>query len=243
VIAAIAAQSPVWEPGTAHGYHARTYGWILGELIRRLTGESAGSYLHRTISAPLGLDYWVGLPTREIPRCARLLPPDAAHSAASVLGADSLTARVMTGPAGLFGYNEMWNRPELLQAEMPSSNGVGTARALAKLYAAIIGEIEGRRLLSPASLARALEVQSRGPDKVIFLDTCFGLGFSLPPMLAPGCGPRAFGHAGAGGSLAFADPDRGLAFGYVMNRMRFDPLGDPRGAALVRALYASLQPG
>jgi CubicO group peptidase (beta-lactamase class C family) len=240
VIAAIAAQAPVWQPGSAHGYHARTYGWILGELIRRVTGESAGRFLRRAVCEPLGLDYWVGLPQSVHARCARLLPPDTAHSAAALLGADSLTARVMTGPSGLFGYNEMWNRPELLVAEMPSSNGVGTARALARHYAALIGEVDGVRLLRPETVAAATLPLSRGPDRVILHETCFGSGYSLPPMLAPACGPRSFGHPGAGGALAFADPDAGIGFAYVMNRMRFDPLGDPRAATLLRALYDAL---
>lgn len=241
VIAAIERQAPQWEPGTAHGYHARTFGWILGELIRRITGLSPGQYLQRELCSPLGADYWVGLPAAQLPRCARLVPPDTAHSAAAVLGAESLTVRVMTGPSGLFGYNEMWNRPELLAAEMPSSNGVGSARALARLYAACIGELDGIRLLGSATVQAAAQPQCRGPDRVILLPTCFGSGFSLPPMLPPGCGPAAFGHGGAGGSLAFADPERGLAFAYVMNRMRFDPGGDPRAASLVDALYRCLR--
>jgi len=237
VVAAIAAQAPDWEPGSAHGYHARSFGWILGEIIRRITGESPGRHLARTICGPLGLDYWVGLPAAQRARCARLVPPAADDSGAAVLGADSLTVRVLTGPSGLFGYNEMWNRDEVLAAEMPSSNGVGSARALARLYAATIGEVDGIRLLRPETVRAATRVASRGPDKVILAETCFGLGFSLPPMLASGCGPNAFGHPGAGGALAFADPDAGLAFAYVMNRMRFDPDGDPRAASLVRALY------
>ena len=165
------------------------------------------------------------------------MPPDAEHSAAAVLGANSLTVRVMTGPSGLFGYNEMWNRDDVLAAEMPSSNGVGSARALARLYAATIGEIDGIRLLRPETVREATRVVSRGPDRVIFVETCFGLGFSLPPMLGADCGPSAFGHPGAGGSLGFADPEAGLAFAYVMNRMRFEAGGDPRAALLVRALY------
>ena len=240
VVAAIAEQVPEWEPDTTHGYHARTYGWILGELIRRVTGESAGRWLQRAVCEPLGLDYHVGLPAEQFGRCARLLPPDAEHSAAAILGADSLTARVMSGPSGLFGYNEMWNTPALLSAEMPSSNGVGTARALAKHYAALIGEVDGIRLLRPETVARACEVQSRGPDRVIFVETCFGLGYSLPPMLGRDCGARAFGHPGAGGAVAFADPEPGIGFAYVMNGMRFDPQGDPRATSLVRALYAAL---
>ena len=237
VVEAIAAQAPEWEPGSAHGYHARTFGWILGEIIRRITGESAGRHLARTICGPLGLDYWVGVPDAVRPRCARLVPPDADHSAAAVLGTNSLTVRVMTGPSGLFGYNEMWNRPDVLAAEMPSSNGVGSAHALARFYAATFAEIDGIRLLGPDTLREATRVASRGPDKVILMETCFGLGFSLPPMLGQDCGPQAFGHPGAGGSLAFADPEAGLGFAYGMNRMLFDMSGDPRGASLVRALY------
>jgi CubicO group peptidase (beta-lactamase class C family) len=241
VVRAIAAQAPEWEPDSAHGYHARSFGWILGELIRRITGHSPGAWLRSSICDPLGIDYWVGLPEAELQRCARLIPPDATHSAASMLGANSLTARVMSGPSGLFGYNQMWNRPELLQAQMPSSNGVGSARGLARLYAATMQDIDGNpRLLQADTLQRATRIASRGPDRVILHETCFGLGFALGPMLAPGCGANAFGHPGAGGALAFADPDAGIAFAYVMNRMRFDAAGDPRAAALVRALYECL---
>jgi CubicO group peptidase (beta-lactamase class C family) len=123
---------------------------------------------------------------------------------------------------------------------MPSSNGVGSARALARLYAATAGEVDGIRLLRPETLLAARQPLSQGPDRVIFLVTCFASGFSLPPMLPPICGPAAFGHSGAGGSLAFADPDTGLAFAYVMNQMRFDPAGDPRALSLVRSLYDCL---
>ena len=240
VIAAIAAQAPNWEPGSTHGYHARSFGWILGEIIRRITGESPGAHLQRTIAGPLGLDYWVGLPGREMARSARLVPPDTAHSAAALLGANSLTARVMSGPSALFAYDDMWNRPEVLAAEMPSSNGVGTARALARFYAALIGEVDGIRLLRPDTLEAATRVASQGPDCVILMETCFGLGYSLPPMLTREASPAAFGHPGAGGSLAFADPAKGISFAYVMNRMRFDPTGDPRAASLVSALYQCL---
>ena len=241
VVAAIAAQQPNWEPGSTHGYHARSFGWILGEVTRRVTGLSLGGYLEREIARPLGLRFWVGLPEHELVHCARLIPPEGGSDAvASLLGADSLTNRVMTGPNGLFGYNEMWNRPELLRAELPSSNGVGDARSLARFYAALNGNIDGVQVLGPAQLARACEPQSRGPDTVIFKETCFGLGLSLQPMVAPGAGARCFGHPGAGGAVAFADPDAGLGFAYVTNTMKFDPRGDPRGASLIRAAYEGL---
>jgi CubicO group peptidase (beta-lactamase class C family) len=241
VIQAIADQAPNWEPGTEHGYHARSFGWILGELVRRITGQSIGSYIASEIAAPLNLRYWVGLPEQEVEGCATLVPPEGGSNAvAELLGADSLTARVMSGPSGLFGYNEMWNRPEVLAAEMPSSNGVGDARSLARFYSALIGEVDGVRLLGGGQLARACEQQSRGPDKVIFHETCFGLGYGLQPSLAPGAGPNSFGHPGAGGSLAFADPDAELGFAYVMNAMQYKLAGVARSIGRVMAAYACL---
>jgi len=241
VVTAIAAQAPNWEPGTAHGYHARSFGWILGEVVRRVVGRSLGRVLADEIATPLGIDFFVGLPARELDRTARILPPvDGAPSIAELLGATSLTARVMTGPSGLFDYGEMWNDPAVLMAEMPSSNGVGNARSLARFYAALIGTVDGVRLLAPETLADACRVQSDGPDRVLFLPSRFGTGFMLQPMVAPGGGPAWFGHAGAGGSLGAADPERGVAFGYVTTRMRFDPTGDPRAKALVAAVEDAL---
>ncbi len=241
VVEAIAAQAPNWEPGTAHGYHARSFGWILGELVRRITGQSLGHYVAVEMAEPLGLRYWVGLPASELANCATLIPPAGGDDAISaLLGADSLTARVMTGPSQLFGYNQMWNRADVLAAEMPSSNGVGDARSLARFYAALLDEVDGVRLLGPEQLHRACEQQVRGPDAVIFHETCFGLGYGLQPSLAPGAGPNCFGHPGAGGALAFADPDAQLGFSYVMNAMQLSLEGDPRSMALVDATYACL---
>ena len=114
------------------------------------------------------------------------------------------------------------------------------ARALARMYAATIAEIDGIRLLAPETVEAACVEQSSGPDKVILAPTRFGLGFSLPPMLAMGCGERSFGHPGAGGSLGFADPEAELGFGYVMNQMLFDPAGDARSTSLIEAVYDSL---
>jgi CubicO group peptidase (beta-lactamase class C family)/pimeloyl-ACP methyl ester carboxylesterase len=240
VVAAIAAQAPNWEPGTAHGYHVRSFGWILGEIVRRVTGRSLGRFLAEAIAGPLGLDLWVGLPAGEEQRRATIIPPADMPALETILGRDSLTARAMSGPSGLFAYDEMWNRRDVLAAEMPSSNGVASARALARLYAACIGEVDGVRLLSARTVDAARSVQAEGPDRVLVLPSRYGLGFMLPPMLAPACGPRSFGHPGAGGSLAFADPDARLAFGYVTTRMKFDLTGDARSRELVDAVYRSL---
>jgi CubicO group peptidase (beta-lactamase class C family) len=241
VVEAIAAQEPNWEPGSKHGYHTRSFGWILGEIVRRVTGRSIGRYFAEEIAVPLGLAFWIGLPVSERARCARVLPPvGGSESVAELLGATSLTARVMGGPSDLFAYDDMWNRPDVLAAEIPSSNGVCDARALARMYAATIGEVDGVRLLGPETVEAACVEQSEGPDEVILKPTRFGLGFSLPPMLAPGCGDKSFGHPGAGGSLGFADPEAEIGFGYVMNQMMFDPEGDPRSDSLIEALYDSL---
>jgi CubicO group peptidase (beta-lactamase class C family) len=241
VVAAIARQAPNWEPGTAHGYHARSFGWILGELVRRVTGRSLGRFFAEEVARPLGLDFWIGVPPDVLPRCARVIPPEALPSLAALFGADSLLARVMNGPSGLFAYDDMWNRADVLRAEMPSSNGVGSARALARLYAALVGEVDGRRVLAPDTVRAACVAQAEGPDRVLVFPSSFGLGFMVQPTCAPGAGPRAFGHPGAGGSLAFADPEADLGFGYVSTRMKFDPTGDDRTKGLVAAVYASLR--
>lgn len=240
VVRALAAEAPQWEPGSRHGYHMRSYGWLVGEVIRRVTGRSPGRFWAERVAGPLGLSTWIGTPVAEQARCARLIPPEPTGvDLAQLLGADSLSARVFTGPSGLFHYDEMWNTAQLRSAELPSSGGISDARSLARVYAACLGPVDGHRLLRPETVDRATEVQARGPDAVLFIETCFGLGFTLPPMLAPACGPASFGHGGAGGSLAFADPQSGLSLGYVMNRMRLD-LEDTRAADLAAAAYSCL---
>lgn len=241
VIEAIAAQAPNWEPGTTHGYHARSFGWILGELVRRVTGRSIGRFFAEEIAQPLGLDFWIGLPGASRRRRARILLPATLPPLGNLLGPGSLTARVLSGPSGLFAYDEMWNRDDVLAAEMPSSNGVGSARALARLYGALVADVDGMRVLEPHTVAAARAVHASGPDRVLLLPSCFGLGFSLQPMVAPGAGAQSFGHPGAGGALGFADPETQIGFGYVTTRMRFDPAGDMRQRALVAAVYEAVR--
>jgi CubicO group peptidase (beta-lactamase class C family) len=250
VVDALAAQAPLWEPGTAHGYHVRSYGWLLGEIVRRVTGVSLGTFFATELAAPLGLDYFIGLPEVLEPRVARLYPPvsDAALQAlidAALSDGSTLMGQAMSGPAKLFRYDDMWNTRALHATEMPSSNGIGDARSLARLYASCIGEVRAVdgapfRALSDETVARATVLRSEGTDKVLGMPTGFGLGFIGPLMMPPGVGPKAFGHAGAGGSLAFADPEAGLAFGYVMNQMQLGMTGDQRTATLVAATYSSL---
>lgn len=246
VCAAIAAQAPDPGWGKAHGYHARSYGWILGEIVRRATGHSLGRVFADEIAAPLGLDFWIGLPVAQEPRVATLYaapePEDPKQRAvlARFTGPDTFLGQVLSGPSNLFSYGPMWNTRPLRAAEMPSSNGIGDARALARVYAATVGEVDGVRLLAPETVARASAVEVDGPDAVIRMPTRFGLGFMLPPTLSPACPEGSFGHPGAGGSLGFADPRAEIGFGYVMNQMQMGMTGDSRAAALVEAVYASL---
>jgi CubicO group peptidase (beta-lactamase class C family) len=235
----VARQEPEWQPGTAHGYHARTFGWIIGELVRRITGVTLGQFFAAEIAAPLGLDFWIGLPAEHEPRVATLYPPEP-QAMATGMAQGALLSRAMTGPSALFGLNDMWNRRDIHAAEMPSSNGIGTAYALARLYAAVVGEVDGTRLLNADTVAAASEVHADGPDRVLPSPTRYGLGFALPPMLGTGMGARSFGFPGSGGSLGFADPDAGIGFGYVMNRLKGLGPGDGRSARLVDALYACL---
>lgn len=245
VVAALAAQAPNWEPGTKHGYHVRSYGWLLGELVRRVTGKTIGRFLADEIARPLRLDMWIGLPEREEPRVSRIVPPEPPSGPLRevferLFAPDTLAGRAFTGPSNLFHYDEMWNRRELHAAELPSSNGITSARSLSRFYAALAGEVDGIRLLRDDTIARARAIESDGPDAVLFLPTRFGLGFMLPPALSRAAAPTAFGHPGAGGSLAFADPEAQIGFAYVMNRMVLDATGDLRAEALVAALYEAL---
>jgi CubicO group peptidase (beta-lactamase class C family) len=242
VVRAIAAQAPNWEPGSKHGYHARSYGWILGEVVRRVTGRSIGQFFADEIAGPAGLDFHIGTGAGDVERVARLYPPEpdpkVRAAMEAFMGPETMLGRVLSGPSNLFAYDNRWNRPEFLAAEMPSSNGTGTARAVARFYAACVGEVDGFRLIGPDTLARACEVQSSGPDAVIGLPMSFGLGWMVP---APGGGPGSFGHAGAGGSLGLADPVRGYSLGYVMNQMQLGVTGDDRSTSLVAAVEASLR--
>jgi CubicO group peptidase (beta-lactamase class C family) len=237
VVAAIAAQAPQWQPGTAHGYHARTYGWITGEIIRRITGRSVGRFFADEIATRLGLRYWIGLPAQIEADCADLVPAGG-PSFLTQLDHESMLYRVMAGPSGLFenGYDESWNSRAMRAVELPSSNGIGDARSLARLYAACIGEVDGVRILRDGTVEEACKLRSTGVDLVVGQELCFGLGFIAGPTLLGLGRPRVFGHSGAGGSSALADPETGLAIAYVMNRMRFD--ADPRAASLAAAALA-----
>ncbi|MGW4047053.1 serine hydrolase domain-containing protein [Streptomyces sp. NPDC004721] len=250
--AALAAQRPLWTPGTAHGYHGRTWGWLVGEVIRRVSGRSPGRFFAEEIAAPLGLDFFIGLPAGERDRVSRLvyrrpdvdlttvpaesLPEELRELVAAWRDPHSFSNRAyaVTAPAEIdFGS------PEVQAAELPASNGIGTARALARMYAALIGEVDGVRLLTPGTLASATREQVGGKDQVMLIPSRFSTGYMLPTKANPMTGPNAFGHTGRGGSLGFADPEHGIAFGYVMNHIIGGP-DDVRATSLADAVRRSL---
>ncbi|MFI9831694.1 serine hydrolase domain-containing protein [Streptomyces sp. NPDC051913] len=246
--AAVAAQTPVWEPGTDHGYHALTYGWLLDELVRRVTGRGTGEWIAERIAGPLGADLWLGLPETEAHRAGRVGRVDAPEAAAalrmrprrSVTEAykdpDSLTNRAFGAITPFPDQND----PAYRASALPATNGIATADGLARFYAATIGAVDGVRLLSPATVERARAEESAGPDRVLVVNTRFGLGYMLHGSAAPFLGPGSFGHPGRGGSLGFADPESGIAFGYVTNGLRKTVTADPRAQALVRAVRAAV---
>jgi CubicO group peptidase (beta-lactamase class C family) len=245
VAARLAAQTPHWEPGTTHGYHPLTFGWLVGEVIRRVSGRSVGTMLAEEVTVPLGLDLWIGLPPEREVSVARLAPgrfdlagmrPDdpGLVFAAAILDVESLTFRAFSNPPGQFDV-ESFNAPELHQAEWPAANGIATACALARMY----GELAEDRLLSATTLDEASRQQVAGPDRVLAVDTAFGLGFSLESVMTAHA-PGSFGHEGAGGSVAFADRAYGLGFAYVMNQLTASLGADRRSRRLVEAVYSCL---
>jgi CubicO group peptidase (beta-lactamase class C family) len=246
VVEQLARQAPRWEPGSRAGYHVRSFGWLTGELVRRVTGRTLGRFVADEVAAPLGLDLWIGLPAPEEPRVARLVPPPEPDDQelralmAAALAPGSLMGDAMSGPSGHFHYDDMWNTRSLHAVELPSSNGIASARALARMYAATVGAVDGHRLLAPGTVTRARTTDADGTDAVLGLPMRYGLGFALGPSLPPSCGPHAFGHPGAGGSLGFADDEARIGFGYVMNAMQLGVTGDPRSLRLARAAYAAL---
>lgn len=253
MVAALAAQQPAWTPGTGHGYHGRTFGWLVGEVIRRVSGRTPGRFFADEIATPLGLDFFIGLPASERGRVSRMVykQPDFDFAAAPL---ESIPVEFRELVAALLDPNSLYNKafsvtdpaeidfnsPEVQAAEIPASNGIGTARGLARMYAGLIGEVDGVRLFTPETLAAATKEQSGGADRVILVPTRFGSGYMLPTEVNPMTGPNSFGHPGRGGSLGFADPEHGIAFGYVMNHIIEGAPDDVRATSLVDAVRKSL---
>jgi CubicO group peptidase (beta-lactamase class C family) len=250
IAARLAGQGPIWEPGTAHGYHGLTYGFLVGEIVRRVTGKSVGEVVAAEIAGPLGLDLWVGAPDDVIARAARLKAPGRPQPAPSsatdvpdllaemnraALDPDSLMNRALGNPA-IRLLEGGANNPVILRAGWPAAGVVTSAKGLAGVYRSLAGG----DILSEKTLQDALRPRVSGPDRVLLMDTSFGLGYMRPSITFPMPSPTAFGHSGMGGSLGMGDPERGLAFGYVMNKMAESLTGNLRGLRLIDAVYRSL---
>ena len=240
---ALAAEEPWWAPGTAHGYHTNTYGFLVGELVRRVTGERIGARFRHTIAEPLGADFHFGLPASQDRRVAEFLFPDSPPESMTDPDAVPLIVRrAYFNPPGVSGIGTV-NTRAWRAAEMPSTNGHATARAVARIYAALAsgGSVDGIRILERDTIAEAAREVSSGPDRVLTRPSLFGLGFQLTMPQRP-LGPHeaAFGHFGAGGSLGFADPEAGLAFAYTPNQGQGPRWQNPRNRGLIEALYGSV---
>ncbi|HEY0303007.1 MAG TPA: serine hydrolase domain-containing protein [Rhizomicrobium sp.] len=236
--AALAAMAPLWEPGAAYMYHAVTYGYLVGEVIRRVSGKTVGRFFADEIAGPLGLELWIGLPGAQEDRVAPFFSPRPGLTAEQLtmllsgfgIAAQSRLARTMLhAMAGTAEAMAVLNSPEGHAAEIPAANMTGTAAALARMYAATIGAVDGVRLLQPGTVARALRPLTEGlaaPGDFAKLPSPsplrYGLGYQLPRTAAPMLGEGSFGHDGAGGRIGFAHPESGIAVGYVCNNMLWD---------------------
>lgn len=241
VVDGLARQKPAWKPGTAHGYHALTVGFLAGEVIRRVSGLSAGGFLAKRLAQPLGLDLYIGLPEHLDGRV--VLQQDAMQT--GELGQGMVSELAREGSLASLAFNNppietaAFNRPEARRMELPAANGIASARALAAVYSTMIdGPL--RRIRSTVVDAFRAEAVN-GPDLVLVdQPTRFGAGFFLATLSDPMLGPGSFGHPGRGGALAFAHPESGIAFAYLGNRAIHDPGPHGRLWRLIAALQASL---
>ncbi len=251
VVDALARQTPLWPPGTAHGYHARTFGFLLDELVRRLATKTLGDYWRETFAEPLGLDIWIGLPAKENGRVATIYaakagrrPPVPEQFYRDLATPGTLARKVFTSPAGLHAVSGM-NTPEARALSLPSLGGIGNASSLAKFYAMLAagGELEGHRYFREETIGQMTTTLTSGEDRVFQIPTAFSAGFMQDPPQSErrifGPSARAFGHPGAGGSHAFADPENGIAFAYVMNQMEQSLLPNEKSLRLVDAIYSA----
>jgi CubicO group peptidase (beta-lactamase class C family) len=255
----LAGAAPFWEPGTAHGYHALTFGWLVGELVRRVSGKSLGTFFQEQVAQPLGTDFWIGMPAGQLARVAPMLPtlemlPYEPFSAKIFSDPGSMQSASFFNLGGWLGLPPAtppaYNSEASLKAEIPAAGGVTNGRGLATMYAALAngGALGGTRLLPSDYAAQMGLIHSASSlDRTVLLPTRFGQGYHgsidnrvLGPGLSVIMGANAFGHAGFGGSVGFADPQARLSFGYNMNKMGPGTGLNDRGQSLVDATYRAL---
>jgi CubicO group peptidase (beta-lactamase class C family) len=249
VAQALAGQEPFWKPGTAHGYHSRTYGFLVDELVRRISGQDVGAYFREVFATPLGLDLWIGLPEELVDEVAPIYAARRPRTTSEedsfykeLANQDSMTFQAFTTPAGLTVPSVM-NRPEIRTRVLPSFGGIGTAESLAKFYYHTFCE---PTFFSHERITELSQTVASGIDRILRMPTAFAAGFMKDPISGTGqkirqlFGPSssAFGQPGAGGSLAFADPKNDIAFAYVMNQMEPGLFPNPKSLRLVRLVYS-----
>jgi CubicO group peptidase (beta-lactamase class C family) len=248
VIAGLEKQRPLWPPGTAHGYHARTFGFLVDELTRRISGHRIGEYWRTTFAEPLELDIWIGLPEAENQRAAIIYAakaggePKPADFYRELITPGTLVRKTFTSPAGLHSIAAM-NTAENRAASIVSFSGIGSASSLAKFYGMLSnhGVLGGKRYFLPETITLMTTTLTAGIDRILQIPTAFSAGFMKDSNEAPrrifGPSSSAFGHPGAGGSNAFADPENGIGFAYVMNQMEQSLLPNEKSLRLVDAIY------
>jgi CubicO group peptidase (beta-lactamase class C family) len=238
VAAALAEQPPNWQADGSHGYGARTFGFLLDEIVRRVAGESLDGYWERVFRGPLGLDLWFGLPAELTDTAATVIapkvPPPPGPFSRAFGDPASLTRRALSEPGGILTPAVM-NTPAMRGASLPSLGAIGTADALARFYS-LLACSDGS-LFDAGTLAAMRTTLSSGPDRVLVESTSFSAGFMTNDHGVYGPAPAAFGHPGAGGSLAFADPALGLGFAFIPSAMHSGALPGPRTRKLITALY------
>jgi CubicO group peptidase (beta-lactamase class C family) len=254
VIRALEVQKPLWTPGTAHGYHARTFGFLLDELVRRIAGKTLSQYWHEAFARPLNLDLWIGLPEEENPRVATVYaaksgrPPEPKNGQSGsdfyldLVTPGTLARKTFSSPYGLQSVSGM-NTPAIRAQPIVSFGGVGSAPALAKFYSMLAngGKLDGQTFFSEQTIIWMTTTLADGMDRVFQIPTAFSAGFMKDPRNTSrrmfGTSPNAFGHPGAGGSHAFADPENRISFAYVMNQMEQSLLPNEKSLRLVDAIY------
>ena len=248
VVGALARQRPLWPPGAGHGYHARTFGYLLDELTRRISGATIGTYWRGIFADPMQLDVWIGLPESEYARAATMYAakagkvPQPEQFYRDLATPGTLVRKTFTSPAGLHSVSGM-NAAEIRALPMVSFGGIGSAVSLARFYAMLAngGELDGRRFFDDPTVGHMTTVRGAGMDRVFQIPTAFSAGFMKDPPETSrrifGPSALAFGHPGAGGSHAFADPENGIAFAYVMNQMEQSLLPNEKSLRLVDAIY------
>ncbi|MET3807615.1 CubicO group peptidase (beta-lactamase class C family) [Nakamurella sp. UYEF19] len=251
MVGRLEAETPWWEPGTVHGYHPLTFGFTVGEVLRRVGGMDLGDLLRTRLAEPLGLDFWLGLPAEIEPRVAPILPatsrPDPSPFQTAVRHERGSIPNLFAFNSGTWPRTGFNSRAGHL-AQIGAAGGITNGRGLSGLYAAAAVPGEGPLPFDRITLAQMAQPFRKGDDRTLLVPTRFSQGFMLAvdnrAGFGQGCsvrmGPQAFGHIGSGGSFGFADPEHGLSVGYAMNQQGSGLLGNERGEALVEQIYSSL---